>query len=167
MDRLLPLTVMVLGLLPLRAGAYIDTCPSLGTVVASATSIVILQVDKVNVDKRVVIYKKIADLKGKHPAEQIKHQITDGGHPREPKGILDWAKPGRIALGFFNDKVFLTYTGRVWYEGAAGEPPWWTMTRGCPEMLYSYAGTVERLRQASLDMIAGKEVIVPAVSYAG
>lgn len=156
-----------LGFLPSLAGAYIDTCPSLGTVVASSTSIVILQVDKVSVEKRVVIYKKIADLKGKHPAEQIKHQITDGGHPREPKGILDWARPGRIAIGFFNDKASLTFIGRQWYESAAGEPPWWTMTRGCPEMLYSYAGTVERLRQVSLDMIAGKEVVVPAVSYAG
>src|SRR5215204_6524502 len=86
--RLLCLCTLALGYLPIGAGAYIDTCPSLGTVVASATSIVILQVDKVSVDKRVVIYKKIADLKGNHPAEQIKHQITDGGHPREPKGIL-------------------------------------------------------------------------------
>jgi len=161
------LGAVFLGFLPSWAGAYIDTCPSLGTVVASATSIVILQVDRVSADKRVVIYKKIADLKGKHPAEQIKHQITDGGHPREPKGILDWAKPGRIAIGFINDKVFLTFIGRQWYESAAGEPPWWTMTRGCPELLYSYAGTVDRLRQASVDMLAGKEVVVPAVSYAG
>lgn len=161
------LWAVFLGFLPSRAGAYIDTCPSLGTVVASSTSIVILQVDKVSVDKRVIIYKKIADIKGKHPAEEIKHQITDGGHPREPKGILDWAKPGRVAIGFINDKVFLTFTGRLWYESVTGEPPWWRMTRGCPEMLYSYAGTVERLRQVSLDMLAGKEVVVPAVSYAG
>jgi len=165
--RAVALGGVFLGLLPLGAGAYIDTCPSLGTVVASSTSIVILQVDKVSVDKRVVIYKKIADLKGKYPAEQIKHQITDGGHPREPKGILDWARPGRTAIGFINDKTSLTFIGRQWYESAAGEAPWWTMTRGCPELLYSYAGTVDRLRQASLDMVAGKEVVVPAVSYAG
>ncbi len=161
------LCALFLGLLQPGAGAYIDTCPSLGTVVATSTSIVVLEVEKVNVEKRAIIWKKVGDLKGKNPNEQFKHQITDGGHPREPKGILDWAKPGRVAIGFVSDKVFLTFIGRLWYESAAGESGWWTMTRGCPELLYSYAGTVERLRQVAVDMVAGKEVIIPAVSYAG
>lgn len=165
--RLLVLGGLFLGLLAPRAGAYIDTCPSLGTVVASSTSIVVLQVDKVSVEKRAIIWKKLGELKGKNPNEQFRHQITDGGHPREPKGILDWARPGRVAIGFVSDKNFLTFIGRQWYESAAGEASWWTMTRGCPEMLYSYAGTVERLRQVTVDMVAGKEVVVPAVSYAG
>ncbi|HEX7896905.1 MAG TPA: HEAT repeat domain-containing protein [Planctomycetota bacterium] len=162
-----PLGALFLGLMAPRAGAYIDTAPSLGTVVATSTSIVMLQVEKVSVEKRAILWKKIGDVKGKNPAEQFKHQITDGGHPREPRGILDWARPGRVAIGFVNDKVFWTYIGRLWYESAAGEESWWRMTRGCPEILYSYAGTVERLRQAAVDMTAGKEVVVPAVSYAG
>jgi hypothetical protein len=112
------------------AWAYVEVPYTLGRVVNESTNVVLMKVEKVNKERKLIYYKKIADLKGKHPAEQFKHQITDGGHPREPRGILDWARPGRVAIGFINDKVFLTYTGRVWYESAAGEPPWWVMTRG-------------------------------------
>lgn len=75
------------------------------------TSIVRLQVEKVSVEKRAIIWKKIGDVKGKKPADQFKHQLSDGGHPREPKGILERARPGRVAIGFINDKVFLLSPG--------------------------------------------------------
>jgi hypothetical protein len=44
--------------------------PTLGRVVNQSTSIVVLQVDKVSREKRVVIYKKVGDLKGKDPRRQ-------------------------------------------------------------------------------------------------
>jgi len=159
--------LLLLGLYSLRAEAYIDTCPSLGSALSASTSIVVLEVEKVSLEKRVIIYKKTADLKGTHPEDRIKHVLTDGAHPREPKGILDWARPGRTALGFHNGKIFVTCLGSLWYESALTESSWWTMTRGCPEMLYSYAGSVDRLRRHVVDMLTGKEVVVTAVSYAG
>src|SRR5688572_14667290 len=133
MNRLLRAAV-VLCALPSSAHAYIDTCPALGKIINDATNIVVMQVEKVSLEKRVIVYKKVSDLKGAHPGEQFKHQITDGIHPREPKTIIDWAESGKTAILFSRDNVGLICIGHYWYECSAHdappEAPWWRMVRG-------------------------------------
>jgi HEAT repeat protein len=111
------------------------------------------------------LYQKVADLKGRHPDERVKHHVTEGLHPREPKLILDWAEPGKIAVCFYNDKQSLTCLDHYWYECAAREAPWWAMTRGRPELSLSYFGSAENLRRCVAAMLAGQEVVVPVMGH--
>src|SRR5262245_21420640 len=73
--------------------AYIAAMPTLAKVTKDASHIVVLEVDKVNRDKQVVIFKKVADLKGKDAPDVVKHKLTAGFHPRQARTILDWAEP--------------------------------------------------------------------------
>src|SRR5689334_8845799 len=84
MKRILSITIALLALSS-PARAYIDHLSmfTLGYVLNQSTHVAVMQVEKVSKEKRVVIYKKIADLKGRYPSEQIKHQITDGFQPRD------------------------------------------------------------------------------------
>src|SRR4051812_36510777 len=102
--------VLLLGTLTTPAHAYVDNALTLGAVIKQSTNITVVRVDKVNHDKRVIIFKKVADLKGKEAAEEIKHQIaTHGFHHRTARTILDWAQQahesGRVAILFRNDRV--------------------------------------------------------------
>jgi HEAT repeat protein len=171
MKRFLCVTlVAVVSTAPLRA--YVDDAPSLGQIIKDSSNIVVLQVDKVSNEKRVIIFQKLADLKGKSPAEPIKHHITDGLHPREPKLVMDWAEPGKLAIGFHNGKTCQVCLGSYWYECAvlaqapgAGAGNWWSMTRGMPEQAMAYFGPAAKLREHVTAMLAGKEVVITAVTH--
>src|SRR5262245_56524597 len=80
---------------------YIEIPYTLGRVVNESSNIVLMKVEKVNKERRLIYYKKVADIKGKHNGEAIKHIITDGFHGREPKFIMDWAEPGKTAIFFY------------------------------------------------------------------
>lgn len=164
MKRILCL-VLALGGWATPARAYIDVTPTLGRLVNDASNVVVLQVEKVSREKRVIIYKKVADLKGQHPGEEVKHQITDGFHPREPASILDWAEPGQVAITFHNGKVAETCIGRYWYECSAITAPWWTMSCGQAQLCFAYCGSVHKLRHHVQAMLAGQEVKITAVRY--
>jgi HEAT repeat protein len=125
----------------------------------------VLQVFKVSAEKRVILYKKVADVKGRFDHDDIKHRITDGLHPREPKTILDWAEPGKIAVCFSNGKVCQICLGRYWYECVMEGLPWWGMTRGRPELCLAYYGTAARLRQHLGIMLAGRETVITAILH--
>jgi hypothetical protein len=60
-----------------------------------------------------------------------------------------WAEPGEIAICFWTGDPHgsLTCIGSFWYQGAAGEAPWWTMTSGRPGMCYASSGSAARLRE--------------------
>jgi HEAT repeat protein len=147
------------------AWGYVDQTPSLGKVLNDASAIVVLRVDRLSVEKRVIIYKKVADLKGTHPTAEVKHQITDGFHPREPRTILEWAEPGKLAICFHNGRTAVTCIGAYWYECAALRPPWWTMTSARPELSLAYYGPPEKLRDCIPTILDGKEAIVTAVTH--
>jgi HEAT repeat protein len=164
MRRWLSLLLVFLGA-PAPAWAYIAALPTLGKVIADADHVAVLRVDKVSRDKQVVVFTKVADLKGKDSPEEVKHRLTDGSHPRQARTILDWAEPGEIAVCFHNEKVSLTCIGGFWYECAAGEAPWWTMTAGRPELSYAYSGPAARLRGHVTDIVAGREVVVTALKF--
>jgi HEAT repeat protein len=146
--------------------AYLAAMPTLGKIITDSSNIVVLQVDKVNRDKQVVVFKKLADLKGKALPEVVKHKLTDGFHPRQARTILDWAEPGMIAICFqHGERTCVTCIGGYWYECAVNEIPWWTMTTGRPELSYAYSGSTVKLRDHVTAMLAGREIIITALQY--
>src|SRR5262249_23502261 len=108
-------------------------------------------------------YRKIKDLKGKHPTNEIRHNIGKGGfHPREWQYPMEWAEPGKIAVFFHNGGASETCIGNYWYQAYAGGE-WWGMSHGEPFMLRSYAGKVEKLINAVTAIHDNKEVIITAM----
>ncbi len=147
------------------ARAYVDGTPSLGKLMTDAAVISVLRVETVSHEKRVIIFKKMADLKGMSPSGEVKHKITDGFHPREPKLILDWAEPGKIAICFHDGKAAVICIGPYWYQCAALADSWWTMTSGRPELSLAYFGSVERLQRQIPAILSGKEETITAISH--
>ncbi len=155
------LCVSVVGLPPARA--YVEAPHSLGQVITLSTNIMILQVEKVDKEKNMIIYRKLQDLKGKHPTDVIKHNIGRGGfHPREWQYPMEWAEVGKRAVFFHNGGASETCIGTYWYQCyAQGE--WWGMSHGEPFLLRTFAGDVNKLAAAVKDILDGKEVIVPCM----
>ena len=160
-----------------RARAYIDVSPTLGRIILESQNIALVQVDKTHREKRIVIYKKLADIKNTLPNATIKHQLTDGHPPREPRHILDWATPGQAAVVFSYRGTMLVCTGPGWYEvhrataparGAEdddGLVPWWRMSLDRPELALVYCGSPNRLAKHVTDILQNKKVVVTTVAH--
>ncbi|MBL8798159.1 MAG: HEAT repeat domain-containing protein [Planctomycetia bacterium] len=140
--------------------AYVEIPYTLGRVVNESSNIVLMKVEKVNKERRLIYYTKVADLKGKHPADVIKHNISDGFNPREPKFIMDWAEPGKTAVFFYNGGASETCIGDYWYQ-AYSNGEWWGMSHAEPFMCWTFSGKTDKLKTVVTDMLAGKEVVVP------
>src|SRR5260370_19111586 len=117
---------VVLCILSSPAPAYIDAPPTLGRLVQyDATNIVVMQVEKASKEKQAIIYKKVADLKGKYPADRIKQHVSrriadapgpeESPRPRGGQSILDWGEPGKLAIFFHdgNSKASATCVGKA------------------------------------------------------
>src|SRR3954449_36816 len=160
------LLTLVLGLYALTlppAAAYVEAPLSLGSVIQQSTNIMVVQVEKVDKANNRIIYRKVRDLKGKHPTDVIKHNIGKGGfHPREWQYIMEWVEVGKKAVFFHNGGASETCIGTYWYQAyAQGE--WWGMSHGEPFLLRSFAGDVEKLEAAVVDILAGRGVVVPCM----
>jgi HEAT repeat protein len=167
MKRVLLLLLVVLGT-PTQSRAYLEVSPivpTLGRVVKQSTRIVVLQVDKVSREKQIIVYKKVADLKGKDSDAVVRHRLTDGYHPREARTVLDWAQPGEFAVCFYTGRGSVMCLGRYWYLCSANEPGWGTMIAGRPEMAYCYSGSVAKLRDHVTAILAGRDTVVTALKY--
>src|SRR5437588_11982018 len=101
MKRLLSATAVLLSLAT-PSPAYIDRPPTLGRLVQyDATHIVVMRVEKVSKEKQVIVYQKVADLKGKYPGDRIRQHIArrstdppgpeENARPRGGQSILDGA----------------------------------------------------------------------------
>jgi hypothetical protein len=159
------IAVLVLGYTPvsLPIAPYIEAPYPIGRCMAESTNILVVQVDKVDKTKNLIIFKKVQDLKGKHPTDVIRHQIGQGGfHPREWQNIMAWAEPGKLALIFHNGGASETCIDNYWYQCYAGGD-WWNMSHAEPFLLRSFAGKPEKLGQFVLEMLAGREVVLPAM----
>src|SRR5687767_14717159 len=114
--RLVCAVAVVLALLPRQASAYVEIPYTLGRVINESTGIVTMRVEKVDKEKNLILFRKIADLKGKSTVEVIKHNIGRGGfHPREWQNIMDWADVGKTAVFFNNGGSSETCIGTYWY----------------------------------------------------
>jgi HEAT repeat protein len=166
MIRLVGPAALAAWLLATPAWAYLGTLQSLGQITGEAKHIVVLEVDRVSREKQVIIWKKVADLKGTYPTSVLKHHVAGGNDAREAEVILNWAEPGEIAIFFQNGAVAETCIGCCWYTCAAGqEAPWWTMTRIKFEQSYAYLGSPRKLHQHVTAILNRQEVVVTALDH--
>src|SRR5687768_7142135 len=105
---LLTITVL-LALAPSTARAFIEAHHPLGRICKESTHIVVLRVERIEPKKNLILYKKVRDLKGKHPQDQVRHNIGQrGSHEREWKTVMAWAKEGREVVFFHNGAASVT-----------------------------------------------------------
>ncbi len=157
------LAAAILIALPRPANAWIEAPMSLGAVIAQSQVICSMTITQIDREKNLIIYRKTADIKGKHPQEIIKHNIGRGGlRPGEWEDIMKWAEVGKTAIFFHNGGASETYYGSSWYQ-AYPQGEWWGMSHGEPFLLRSYSGKVDKLPGILTDIIDGKEVIVPCM----
>ncbi|MCI0377754.1 MAG: hypothetical protein L0215_09120 [Gemmataceae bacterium] len=144
--------------------AYVEAPHTLGRCVHESTNIVLVQVERVNREKNLIIYKKVKDLKGNHPKDEIKHNIGQRGfHPREWQNIMKWAEEGKKAVFFYNGGASETCIDHYWYQ-CYQEGEWWGMTHAEPYLLRTFAGDPEKLAAAVSDILQGKEVVVSCMA---
>jgi hypothetical protein len=158
------LALVALGVAAPSAPAYVEAAYSLGQVCHESTTIVLVEVAKVNKEKNLIIYKKLRDLKGTHPQQEIKHNIGQNGkHPREWQNVMAWAEVGKKAVFFHNGSASETCIGTYWYQ-CYPEGEWWGMSHAEPYLLRTYCGGAERLAAAVGRIQEGQEVVVPCLA---
>jgi hypothetical protein len=164
MRHFLGSVLIVLGTAVSSVHAYIEAPYSLGQVCNESTNIVLVEVAKVNKDKNLIIFKKVQDIKGKHPQQEIKHNIGQNGkHEREWKNVMAWAEVGKRAVFFHNGSASETCIGTYWYQ-CYPEGEWWAMSHAEPYLLRTYFGDVDRLAAAVVKMLEGNDTIVPCLA---
>jgi len=145
------------------ASGYVEAPMSLGAVIAQSTNVMLVQVQAVDRAKNLIIYRKIRDIKGKHPTDVIKHNIGQGGlRANEWKPQMDWAEPGKLAVFFHNGGASETCIGNWWYQAYAGGE-WWNHSHGEPYLLRSYSGSPEKLAGVVAEILVGREIVVPCM----
>ncbi len=143
--------------------AYVEAPMSLGAVIAQSTHIMLVRVESIDKTKNLIIYRKVQDIKGKHPQDVIKHNIgTAGLRPNEWKPPMEWAEPGKTAVFFHNGGASETCIGNWWYQAYPGGE-WWNHSHGEPFLLRSFAGSPEKLASIVAQVVDGKEVVVPCM----
>jgi len=149
-------------LAPDDARAYVEAAFPIGKVISQSSNIVVMRVEKMDKEKRLIVYRKVRDIKGTHKGDLIKHNIGRRGfHPRESQTIMTWAQVGKVALFFHNGSASETCIDGYWYQAYRGE--WWSMSHGEPYLLRAFAGRPEKLAVAVTAMLAGREVVVPCM----
>jgi hypothetical protein len=158
------LCALSLALVPRPGQAFVEVPMSLGAVIAQSSNIVYMRVEKVDKEKHLVIYRKIEDIKGKHPTDVIKHNIGKAQlvKPEEWKYTMEWAEPGKTAVFCYNGGASETCIGTYWYQAYAGGE-WWNQSHGEPFLLRSFCGTPEKLVGIVREVLANKETVAPCM----
>src|SRR4051812_28385976 len=143
-------------------GAYVEERYTLPRVLNESTNILLLKVEKVNKERKLIYFRKIADIKGKHSTDVIKHNVGVGGfNDKEKRLPIEWAEPGKIAIMFHNGGASETCIGGYWYQAYAGGE-WWNHSHGEPYMCRTYCGDIEGLKAAVEQLLKSEDVVVPA-----
>jgi hypothetical protein len=164
MKSALPFAVVILCCTSSLAQARIEKLYTLGEFCKEAPHIVVVEITRVNKEKNLILYKKVRDLKGKHPTGEIKHNIGKRGyHEREWKGIMAWAEVGKRAVFFHNGQGSELCIGDYWYQ-CFKEGDWWGMSHAEPYLLRTYCGEAGDLTAAVEGLLQGREVVVPCMA---
>ncbi|MBI1917794.1 MAG: VCBS repeat-containing protein, partial [Planctomycetes bacterium] len=154
--------LLVLALLARPTLAYVEARYTLPRVIKESTNIVVMKVVKVNKERKLIYYQKVADLKGKHPDNDIKHNVSVGGfNAFEQKAPIEWAEVGKVAIFFHNGGASETCIGKYWYQCYAGGP-WWNHSHGEPYLARTYCGDIAGLRAAVEKLLKEEDVVIPA-----
>lgn len=157
---------------PQMAAAYVGILPpTLGDLCRQATHISVLKVDKVSVERGVILFKSVEQLKGKGeplPDTTFAKQVV-GPNVNGAKVILDWAAEGKTAVVFAKDyglkSAAHVYIDGYWYlVGWNIDSTFWAASNGEPTMLVRYCGTADKLGDAVTKVLRGEEVVVPAMT---
>jgi hypothetical protein len=148
---------------PVTARAFIEAPYTLGRFLTESTHVAVVEVAQINKERNLIIFKKVRDVKGKHPAAVIKHNIGKRGNPGDWEAVMAWAAPGKKAVFFHNGQASETCIGGCWYQCfRVGE--WWGMSHTEPYLLRTYCGDPEKLAGAVAAMLEGKEVTIPCMA---
>jgi hypothetical protein len=168
------------------ADAYI-TAPvqTLGKLCES-TYITLVEVEKFNREKGVIIYRKVRDLKGQYPRDRIRHAFDLQNTPLH-KGLGDvpvrpdakdwqyatgWAEVGKTAVIFslkydpYGDFGH-TYIDGCWYATMCPARDWdfWWAIYADPALLTRWhCGKPADLAAAVDQILAGKTAVVPSLA---
>ncbi|HET6246348.1 MAG TPA: FG-GAP-like repeat-containing protein [Tepidisphaeraceae bacterium] len=160
------LALLLIAALSSRASAYVEAPYTLGRICNESTNIMVLQLEKVDKEKNLLVYRKIRDLKGTQQGDTIKHNIgTQHGtyNVREWQYVMQWAEVGQTAVFFHNGGAGETCINGYWYQVEAGGE-WWVMSHGEPFMQRSFWGKPDKCAQAVQQMLAGNEVLISAMA---
>ena len=163
MRQLVFATLLGVALAAQPALGYVEAPQTLGYVVKESTNIVLMQVTRVNKEKGLVLFRKVEDLKGKHPQDDVKHNIGQKGfHAREWQNVMNWAQEGKTAIFFHNGQASETCIGTYWYQ-CYKEGEWWGMSHAEPFMLRTFHGDIDKLAKGVKDILQNQEVVVTAL----
>lgn len=158
------IVLFVLAALAIPGLSYVEERFTLPRVINESTNIVLMKVKRVNKEKKLIIYEKVADLKGKHETLEIKHNVGVGGfNEYETKAPIEWAEVGKLAVFFHNGAASETCIGKYWYQCYPGGD-WWNHSHGEPFMCRTYCGDIEGLKTAIEKLLKDEDVIVPATA---
>lgn len=162
--RSVPCALAMLLVLSNAARAYVEVPYSLGRVVQEASTIVLVEVARVNTEKNLVLFKKVRDLKGSFPGEDLRHNIGRRGfHEREWKNVMAWATPGKKAVFLHQGDASETCIENYWYQ-AYREGEWWGMSHAEPYLLRTFYGDPEKLAALIERMVKGQEVVATCLA---
>jgi len=162
--RLVVLTTLPVLAFAAPSHAYIEAPHTLGRCIHESTNVVLVELTKVNTEKNLLIYKKVADIKGKYPADEIKHNIGNRGfHEREWKGVMTWAQVGKRAVFFCNAEASETCIGTYWYQ-AYREGDWWGLSHAEPFLLRTFYGDPDKLADHCQRIVKGEEIAVTCLA---
>lgn len=143
--------------------AHIQVSYSLARIISDSSNVLLMNVEKVDREKNLIVYRKVRDIKGTHPGDVIKHDIGQRGYSAiEWRNVMQSVEVGRPAVMFHNGGIGEICTDRYWYQARAGE--WWTMVHDEPIFLLSFTGRPDQLAAAVANMLAGQEVLLPCMA---
>jgi len=143
--------------------AYIEVPMTLGAIIGQSSNIVYLEVERVDSERNVLHFRKVADLKGRHPTQKVEQHIGQQGfQPREWQTVMKWARPGQTAVLFHNGGASETCIDNYWFQCYGGGSQW-RMSHAEPYLSRSFAGRPERLRQIVEQVERGEEAIAPCL----
>ncbi len=158
--------IVVLLFCTAPATAYIDTALTLGKIIRDSDRIVVVEVEKVSWERKAILFRKVADLKGKTEDGVVRHRLADDYSPGEPAEVLGRAQPRARAVCFVNGRVALVYMANGWYMShRIQDTEWWSVVSGRPELGLAYIGSASRLARLIPEILAGKQVVVTTIMH--
>jgi len=121
-----------------------------------------LKVDRVDLEKGVVVFERTEAISGRSWPERLRQEIrVDGRVPAELASL----KPGEEALCFAWDRQFtllVTFAAGAWYTShvADGDPSWSRIGAFRPDLHCLFLGTPAELADAFRELKAGREIVV-------
>ena len=163
------LSLFVVAALLLRCGparAYIDTSMTLGKIIKDSQRIFVIDFEKMNSERKAILFKKVTDLKGKTSEVDFRFHLADAYAPGAPGDVLASAEPKARAVCFVTGRNTLLYLGNTWHLCHRDQDSeWWTVLSARPELSLAYIGSAHRLARHVGDILAGKDAIVTTIVH--